>query len=37
LERFTPQAIIEVLELDQPIYEQTAEWGHFGNGFRWDS
>lgn len=36
LERFTPQAIIEVLELDQPIYEQTAEWGHFGNGFRWD-
>lgn len=37
LERFTPQAIIEVLELEQPIYEQTAEWGHFGNGFRWDS
>lgn len=36
-ERFTPQAIIEVLELNQPIYEQTAEWGHFGNGFRWDS
>lgn len=36
LERFKPQAIIEVLELDQPIYEQTAEWGHFGNGFRWD-
>lgn len=36
LERFTPKAIIEVLELDQPIYEQTAEWGHFGNGFRWD-
>lgn len=36
LERFTPQAIIEVLELNQPIYEQTAEWGHFGNGFRWD-
>lgn len=37
MERFTPQAIIEVLELDQPIYESTAEWGHFGNGFRWDS
>ncbi len=35
--RFMPREIIELLELDQPIYEQTAEWGHFGNGFRWDS
>ncbi|QQS59435.1 methionine adenosyltransferase domain-containing protein [Candidatus Peregrinibacteria bacterium] len=34
---FTPQGIIKEFELDQPIYEQTAEWGHFGNGFRWDS
>lgn len=34
---FTPQGIIKDLGLDQPIYEQTAEWGHFGNGFRWDS
>lgn len=34
---FTPQGIIKDFGLDQPIYEQTAEWGHFGNGFRWDS
>lgn len=34
---FRPERIKEELELDQPIYERTAEWGHFGNGFRWDS
>jgi S-adenosylmethionine synthetase len=37
LERFKPQVIIADLQLLEPIYEQTAEWGHFGNGFRWDS
>jgi S-adenosylmethionine synthetase len=33
----TPQGIIEFLRLREPQYEQTAEYGHFGNGFRWDS
>jgi S-adenosylmethionine synthetase len=37
LERFKPQVIIADLQLLEPIYEQTAEWGHFGNGFRWDA
>jgi len=32
----TPQGIIEFLELDKPQYEETARWGHFGNGFKWD-
>lgn len=32
----TPQGIIEFLDLKQPIYEKTARWGHFGNGFSWD-
>ena len=32
----SPRNIIESLELDKPIYEKTAEWGHFGNGFKWD-
>jgi S-adenosylmethionine synthetase len=32
----TPQGIIKELELTKPIFEETAEWGHFGNGFKWD-
>lgn len=36
LHLLTPKAIIEHLELNQPNYEATAMWGHFGNGFRWD-
>lgn len=31
-----PQAIIEMLDLRKPIYEKTAESGHYGNGFSWD-
>lgn len=31
----TPRGIIEFLNLKQPIYEKTAEYGHFGNGFEW--
>jgi S-adenosylmethionine synthetase len=33
----TPKGIIELLELRQPQYEPTARYGHFGNGFCWDS
>ncbi len=32
----TPAGIIEALDLKKPIYRQTAENGHFGNGFKWD-
>lgn len=32
----TPQGIIEFLELKRPIYEQTARYGHYGEGFDWD-
>jgi len=31
----TPQGISDLLELKQPRYRQTADWGHFGNGFIW--
>lgn len=31
----TPNGIKEFLELEQPIYAKTAEWGHFGRGFSW--
>ncbi|MBI4239438.1 methionine adenosyltransferase domain-containing protein [Candidatus Uhrbacteria bacterium] len=31
-----PQGIKNFLQLDRPIYAQTASWGHFGNGFAWD-
>ena len=30
------QGIIEKLNLKRPIYSQTAEYGHFGNGFDWE-
>jgi len=33
----TPQGIIKLLDLRKPIYTQTSQWGHFGNGFKWDS
>ncbi len=32
----TPRGIINYLGLKQPIYEQTARYGHFGEGFVWD-
>ena len=35
-QEFTPTQIIKDLGLDQPIFEQTAQWGHFGHGFPWD-
>ena len=31
----TPGGISDLLELTEPKYRQTAEWGHFGNGFVW--
>jgi len=33
----TPKGIIKSLKLKNPIYQKTAEWGHFGNGFIWDN
>ena len=32
----TPRGIIEFLNLKRPIYEKTAKWGHYGEGFDWD-
>lgn len=32
----TPQGIIQHLDLLRPIYEPTARYGHFGEGFDWD-
>jgi len=32
----SPKGIIGFLELRRPQFEQTAQYGHFGNGFRWD-
>ena len=32
----TPKGIINYLDLNKPIYTETAKWGHFGNGFNWD-
>ncbi len=32
----TPLGIINFLKLDQPQFEQTAQYGHFGNNFTWD-
>jgi S-adenosylmethionine synthetase len=31
----TPLGIRVFLQLDQPIYSETAKWGHFGRGFAW--
>lgn len=33
----TPKGIIASLNLKRPIYEQTAQYGHFGHGFNWES
>lgn len=33
----TPRGIIKHLDLLRPIYEPTARYGHFGEGFGWDS
>ncbi|HOH62089.1 MAG TPA: methionine adenosyltransferase domain-containing protein [Bacilli bacterium] len=35
-EHIKPKNIIEDLQLKRPIFEKTAEWGAFGNGFDWD-
>ncbi len=32
----TPNGIIKTLDLRKAQYEQTAQYGHFGNGFTWD-
>lgn len=33
----SPNGIVEALDLKRPIYEQTAQYGHFGHGFDWDA
>ncbi len=33
----TPNGIIKALDLRKPQYAKTAEYGHFGNDFTWDS
>ncbi len=33
----TPNGIIKSLDLRRPLYEQTARYGHFGEGFPWDA
>lgn len=32
----TPKGIIDFLELRKPQFEKTAQFGHMGNGFKWD-
>lgn len=32
----TPRGIINFLNLKRPIYEATARYGHYGEGFDWD-
>lgn len=32
----TPRGIINFLDLKEPVFSQTAEWGHMGNGFSWE-
>jgi S-adenosylmethionine synthetase len=31
----SPNGIIKFLNLNNPIYEETANWGHMGNKFNW--
>lgn len=31
----TPRGIASFLELEKPVYRDTAAWGHFGRGFTW--
>lgn len=33
----SPRGIIKSLGLTKPQFEQTARYGHFGHGFKWDS
>ncbi|MCF7820348.1 MAG: methionine adenosyltransferase domain-containing protein [Candidatus Pacebacteria bacterium] len=34
---FRPQAIIERLQLKEPVFQETACYGHFGReGFSWE-
>ncbi len=33
----SPQGIINFLELRRPQFEKVAEWGSYGNGFKWDN
>lgn len=33
----TPAGIIKTLDLKRPIYQKTARYGHFGEGFDWDN
>ena len=32
----TPKGIIGLLDLRKPKFEETAQWGHFGNNFLWE-
>ncbi len=32
----TPRGIIKFLDLKRPLYEPSARYGHFGEGFDWD-
>ncbi len=32
----TVKEMIKLLDLEKPIYRETAKWGHFGNNFNWD-
>jgi len=32
----TPTGIVQFLDLKKPQYEETARYGHFGNGFAWE-
>lgn len=32
---FTPKGIKDLLQLEKPIYAETASWGHFGRHFLW--
>ena len=32
----TPRGIIKYLDLKRPIYDTTARYGHYGEGFDWD-
>ncbi len=33
----TPAGIIATLQLKRPLYEKTAQYGHFGHSFDWES
>lgn len=35
-DKITVKEMIDLLELKQPIYKQTAEWGAYGHKFNWD-